>query len=53
MRVSWKSLPVFSPIRYHIGRLIEFLKKLSELDNTLVMVLSDNGASSREGRRGW
>ena len=37
---------------YHIGRLIEFLKKLGELDNTLVMVLSDNGASSEGGPQG-
>ena len=37
---------------HHIGRLIEFLKSLGELDNTLVMVLSDNGASSEGGPRG-
>jgi arylsulfatase A-like enzyme len=37
---------------YHIGRLIQFLKKLSEFDNTLVMVLSDNGASSEGGPQG-
>ena len=37
---------------YHIGRLIEFLKKLGEFDNTLVMVLSDNGASSEGGPQG-
>ena len=37
---------------HHIGRLIEFLKKLGEFDNTLVMVLSDNGASSEGGPQG-
>jgi arylsulfatase len=37
---------------YHIGRLIEFLKKLGELDNTMIMVLSDNGASSEGGPQG-
>jgi arylsulfatase len=30
---------------YHIGRLIDFLKTLDELDNTIIMVISDNGAS--------
>ena len=37
---------------HHIGRLIEFLKKLGELDNTIIMVLSDNGASSEGGPQG-
>ena len=37
---------------HHIGRLIDFLKKLGEFENTLVMVLSDNGASSEGGPQG-
>jgi arylsulfatase A-like enzyme len=37
---------------YHIGRLIEFLKTIGEFDNTLIMVLSDNGASSEGGPSG-
>jgi arylsulfatase A-like enzyme len=37
---------------HHIGRLIEFLEKLGELENTLVMVISDNGASSEGGPHG-
>ena len=37
---------------YHIGRLLEFLKNLGQLDNTLTMVLSDNGASSEGGPTG-
>jgi arylsulfatase len=37
---------------HHIGRLIAFLKSLGELDNTLVMVISDNGASSEGGPTG-
>jgi arylsulfatase A-like enzyme len=37
---------------YHIGRLLDFLKDLGELDNTLIMVLSDNGASSEGGPTG-
>jgi arylsulfatase len=37
---------------YHIGRLIDFLKTISEFDNTLIMVISDNGASSEGGPKG-
>jgi arylsulfatase A-like enzyme len=37
---------------YHIGRLLEFLENLGALDNTLLVVLSDNGASSEGGPTG-
>jgi len=37
---------------FHIGRLIEFLKTIGEFDNTLIMVISDNGASSEGGPAG-
>ncbi len=37
---------------YHLGRLIDFLEDLGELDNTLIMVMSDNGASSEGGPNG-
>jgi arylsulfatase A-like enzyme len=37
---------------HHIGRLIEFLRKIGELDNTLIMVVSDNGASAEGGVHG-
>jgi arylsulfatase len=37
---------------HHIGRLIDFLQGMGELDNTLVMVISDNGASSEGGPTG-
>jgi arylsulfatase len=37
---------------YHIGRLLDFLKTLDEFDNTLIMVISDNGASSEGGPTG-
>ncbi|MGD8487062.1 MAG: arylsulfatase, partial [Chloroflexota bacterium] len=37
---------------HHIGRLIDFLEELGELDNTLIMVISDNGASSEGGPTG-
>lgn len=37
---------------HHIGRLIDFLEQLGELDNTLIMLISDNGASSEGGPHG-
>jgi arylsulfatase A-like enzyme len=37
---------------HHIGRLLEFIESIGELDNTLIMVLSDNGASAEGGPTG-
>ena len=37
---------------YHIGRMLDFLKSIGEFDNTLIMVISDNGASSEGGPSG-
>ncbi len=37
---------------YHIGRLLQFLKDVGEFENTLIMVISDNGASSEGGPTG-
>jgi arylsulfatase len=37
---------------HHIGRLIDFLQMMGELDNTLIMLISDNGASSEGGPTG-
>jgi arylsulfatase A-like enzyme len=37
---------------HHIGRLLAFLEELGELDNTLVMLVSDNGASAEGGPTG-
>ena len=37
---------------HHIGRLISFLEELDELDNTLIILLSDNGASMEGGHTG-
>jgi len=37
---------------HHIGRLLDFLKTLGELDNTIIMLISDNGASSEGGPQG-
>jgi hypothetical protein len=35
-----------------MGRLFDFLKSLGEFDNTLIMLISDNGASSEGGPTG-
>ncbi len=35
-----------------IGRLLDFLRETGELDNTLIMVISDNGASAEGGVTG-
>ena len=37
---------------HHIGRLLDFLKETGEFDNTLIMVVSDNGASAEGGPAG-
>ena len=37
---------------HHIGRLIDFLKATGEYENTLIMLISDNGASAEGGRTG-
>jgi arylsulfatase len=37
---------------HHIGRVIDFLEELGQLDNTLIFVTSDNGASAEAGPSG-
>jgi len=37
---------------HHIGRLMDYLAATGELDNTLIMLISDNGASSEGGPTG-
>jgi arylsulfatase A-like enzyme len=37
---------------YHYGRLFQFLKDIGEFDNTFIMFISDNGASSEGGPHG-
>ena len=37
---------------HHIGRVVEHLERMGELDNTIVMVASDNGASAEGGEHG-
>lgn len=33
---------------HHVGRLIDYLKSIGEFDNTLILVLSDNGAEGTD-----
>ncbi len=37
---------------HHIGRFLDWLKGMGELDNTLIMLISDNGASAEGGPTG-
>ncbi|HYX37765.1 MAG TPA: arylsulfatase [Oligoflexus sp.] len=37
---------------HYIGQLIDFLARIGELDNTLIMLISDNGASAEGGPNG-
>jgi len=37
---------------HHIGRVLDFLREIGEFDNTLIMVVSDNGASAEGGVTG-
>jgi arylsulfatase A-like enzyme len=37
---------------HHLGRLLSFLEQTGDLENTLIFVLSDNGASSEGGPTG-
>jgi arylsulfatase A-like enzyme len=37
---------------HHLGRLLDFLRQRGDLDNTIVMVISDNGASAEGGPTG-
>ncbi|MQS15527.1 arylsulfatase [Streptomyces kaniharaensis] len=37
---------------HHFGRLLDTLERIGELDNTLIMIVSDNGASSEGGPTG-
>jgi arylsulfatase len=37
---------------HHIGRLLDYLEQSAELDNTLVVLVSDNGASGEGGPTG-
>ena len=46
-------MPAFSTHTDHyIGELIAFLKEIGEYDNTLIMLISDNGSSAEGGPHG-
>ncbi|MFJ5830648.1 arylsulfatase [Streptomyces sp. NPDC093089] len=55
-RLAARMMEVFAGFLSHtdhqIGRLLDFLKESGELDDTLVMVVSDNGASAEGGVTG-
>ena len=37
---------------HHFGRIVEFLEEIGDLENTLIVVISDNGASAEGGPYG-
>src|SRR4051794_36367896 len=55
-RLFSRFMEVFAGFLSHtdaqLGRLLDFLRKRGDLDNTLVMVISDNGASAEGGPTG-
>jgi arylsulfatase A-like enzyme len=55
-RLAARMMEVFagflSHTDHHLGRLLDFLKETGEFDNTLIMVVSDNGASAEGGPTG-
>ena len=55
-RLAARMMEVFagflSHTDHHIGRVLDFLKEIGEFDNTLIMVVSDNGASAEGGVAG-
>jgi arylsulfatase len=55
-RLSARMMEVFAGFLSHtdhyIGRLLDFLKETGEFDNTLIMLVSDNGASAEGGATG-
>ncbi len=55
-RLATRMMEVYAGFLSHtdeqIGRVIEFLKEIGEFENTLIMLVSDNGASSEGGATG-
>ena len=55
-RLAARMMEVFAGFLSHtdqqIGRLLDFLKETGQFDNTLIMVVSDNGASAEGGPTG-
>jgi len=55
-KVFAKYMEVFAGFVEHadaqIGRVIDYIEEIGELDNTIIVVISDNGASAEGGRNG-
>jgi arylsulfatase len=55
-RVAARMMEVFAGFLTHtdaqVGRVLDFVAELGELDNTIVLIMSDNGASAEGGARG-
>jgi len=55
-RVAARMMEVFAGFLTHtdaqVARVLDFVDELGELDNTIVLVMSDNGASAEGGARG-
>ena len=55
-RLAARMMEVFagflSHTDHHLGRVLDFLKEIGEYGNTLIMVVSDNGASAEGGVTG-
>jgi arylsulfatase A-like enzyme len=55
-RFAARAMEVFagflSHTDHHIGRLVAFLEEIGELENTIIMLVSDNGASAEGGPTG-
>ncbi len=55
-RVSARYMEAFAAMLshtdHHVGRLLSFLDETGDRDNTIVFLMSDNGASSEGGRNG-
>jgi arylsulfatase A-like enzyme len=55
-RLYARMMEVFAGFLEHtdaqVGRVLDFVESLGELDNTVVLVMSDNGASAEGGPRG-
>jgi arylsulfatase len=55
-RLAARMMEVFagflSHTDHHLGRVLDFLKETGQFDNTLIMLVSDNGASAEGGVNG-
>ena len=45
-------MPLLDHTDHHIGRFISFLEEMGEMDNTIIILTSDNGASQEGGVTG-